>query len=69
VVSLRSTRRLATLAVIAGVLAVAGPASAASAVPHHDDARVFMGDAYDNEMGITNAGGGGDGIIAVLIGL
>jgi hypothetical protein len=31
-----------------------------------DDARVFSGDAYDNEMGITESA---DGIIAVLIGL
>jgi hypothetical protein len=36
---------------------------------HRDDpeARVFSGDAYDNEMGVT--GRSADGIIAVLIGL
>jgi hypothetical protein len=54
--SLRCTRRVATVAVVAGLLAVAGPASASSAKPHAATAGVFSGDAYVNEMGITSAG-------------
>jgi hypothetical protein len=59
------TRRVATFAVIAGLLAVAAPAGASSANLHpgargvvtdnKDPDRVFSGDAYDNEMGITSA--------------
>jgi hypothetical protein len=74
--SLRPTRLFATLGVIVGLLAIAGPAGAAGGhtgapgiVTDNKDphARVFSGDAYDNEMGIT--GRSADGIIAVLIGL
>jgi hypothetical protein len=74
--SLRPTRSLAALTVVVGVLAVAGPAGASSLhtgahsiVTDNKDlcARVFSGDAYDNEMGII--GRSPDGIIAVLIGL
>ena len=65
--SVRPTRRVATFAVIAGLLAVAAPAGASSANLHSGrggivtdnkdpDALVFSGDAYDNEMGITSAG-------------
>jgi hypothetical protein len=48
-------RSIATVSVIASVLAVAGPASAA---PRGIDVRgvdrgLFSADAYDNEMGIT----------------
>ena len=66
--SVRPTRRVATFAVIAGLLAVAAPAGASSANLHpggrgvvtgnKDPDRVFSGDAYDNEMGITSAGAG-----------
>jgi len=66
VLSLRPTRRVATFAVIAGLLAVAAPAGASSANLHSGprgvvtdnkdpDSLVFSGDAYDNEMGITSA--------------
>jgi hypothetical protein len=65
--SFRPTRRVATFAVIAGLLAVAAPAGASSANLHSGargivtdnkdpDSLVFSGDAYDNEMGITSAG-------------
>ncbi len=64
--SVRPARRVATFAVIAGLLAVAAPAGASSANLHSGpggivtdnkdpDALVFSGDAYDNEMGITSA--------------
>ena len=64
--SFRPTRRVATFAVIAGLLAVAAPAGASSANLHSGargivtdnkdpDSLVFSGDAYD-EMGITSAG-------------
>jgi hypothetical protein len=74
--SLRPTRLFATLGVIVGLLAIAGPAGASgvhSGAPRvvtdnkDPDALVFSGDAYDNEMGIT--GRSADGIIAILIGL
>lgn len=66
VLSLRPTRRVATFAVIAGLLAVAAPAGASGANLHSGprgvvtdnkdpDSLVFSGDAYDNEMGITSA--------------
>jgi hypothetical protein len=65
--SFRPARRVATFAVIAGVLAVAAPAGASSANLHSGpraivtdnkdpDSLVFSGDAYDNEMGVTGAG-------------
>ena len=65
--SFRPTRRVATFAVIAGLLAVAAPAGASSAnlysgprgvvTDNKDpDSLVFSGDAYDNEMGLTSAG-------------
>jgi hypothetical protein len=79
--SITLKRSVTTLAVMAGLLAVAGPAGAAGTghdgaraaalkadsnevaiegfMDYTDDALVFSGDAYDNEMGI----------IAVLIGL
>jgi hypothetical protein len=79
--SITLKRSATTLAVMAGLLAVAGPAGAAGTghdgaraaglkadsnevaiegfMDYTDDALVFSGDAYDNEMGI----------IAVLIGL
>jgi hypothetical protein len=63
----RPTRRFATFAVIAGLLAVAAPAGASSANLHSGpsaivtdnkdpDSLMFSGDAYDNEMGVTSAG-------------
>jgi hypothetical protein len=75
-------RSVTTLAVMAGLLAVAGPAGASPTHLHvtpspakwevsefdagvsgfmdyTDDALVFSGDAYDNEMGITAAGDDG----------
>jgi hypothetical protein len=68
--SFRPTRRVTTFAVIAGLLAVAAPAGASSANLHpgargivtdnKDPDRVFSGDAYDNEMGITSAGADAD---------
>jgi hypothetical protein len=80
--SITLKRSLTTLAVMAGLLAAAGPASAGTGIglkadsnqvavescmdytddvafagsgrrAHRDDALVFSGDAYDNEMGIT----------------
>ena len=67
--SFRPGRRVATFAVVAGLLAVAAPAGASGANPHSGprgivtdnkdpDRLVFSGDAYDNEMGITSAGDG-----------
>ena len=79
--SITLKRSVTTLAVMVGLLAVAGPAGASS-TGHHgaravglkadsnevavegfmdytDDALVFSGDAYDNEMGITAAGDDG----------
>jgi hypothetical protein len=65
--SFRPTRRVATFAVIAGLLAVAAPAGASAANLHpgprgvvtdnKDPDGVFSGDAYDNEMGITSERG------------
>jgi hypothetical protein len=75
-------RSVTTLAVMAGLLAVAGPAGASPTNLHvtpspakwevsefdagvsgfmdyTDDALVFSGDAYDNEMGLTAAGDDG----------
>jgi hypothetical protein len=71
-------RSVTTLAVMAGLLAVAGPAGASPTgndraraaglkvdsnefaiegfMDYTDDALVFSGDAYDNEMGLTAAG-------------
>ena len=79
--SITLKRSVTTLAVMAGLLAAAGPAGAAGTghagpralswgadskevavegfMDYTDDALVFSGEAYDNEMGI----------IAVLIGL
>ena len=65
--AIRPTRRVATFAVIAGLLAVAAPAGASGTSLHSGprgivtdnkdpDRLVFSGDAYDNEMGITRAG-------------
>ena len=76
--SIALKRSVTTLAVMAGLLAVAGPAVASSTgndrarpvglksdsnevavegfMDYTDDAAVFSGDAYDNEMGITAAG-------------
>jgi hypothetical protein len=56
--SITLKRSVTTLAVMAGLLAAAGPAGASSSDARVDrhDALVFSGDAYDNEMGITNAG-------------
>ena len=76
--SIALKRSVTTLAVMAGLLAVAGPAGASGAgndggravglvrdyhagavegfMDYTDDAAVFSGDAYDNEMGITAAG-------------
>ena len=65
--SFRPTRRVATFAAIAGLLAVAAPAGASSAnlysgpreivTDNKDpDSLVFSGDAYDNEMGVTSTG-------------
>jgi hypothetical protein len=90
-------RSVTTLAVMAGLLAAAGPAGASSTgndravglkgdsnevavegfMDYTDDALVFSGDAYDNEMGVRDASDHGpahrqtevDGIIAILIGL
>jgi hypothetical protein len=86
--SITIRRSVTTLAVMVGLLAVAGPAGASSRghdggravgltpdshevqvegfMDYTDDALVFSGDAYVNEMGITASA---DGIIAVLIGL
>jgi hypothetical protein len=73
---IRPPRPLAALTISVGLLALAGPAGASSlhtagpgiVTDNKDpDARVFSGDAYDNEMGITVRSA--DGIIAVLIGL
>jgi len=63
--SFRPTRRFASFAVIAGLLAVAAPAGASSANLDSGprgivtdikdpDSLVFSGEAYDNEMGITS---------------
>jgi hypothetical protein len=92
-------RSVTTLAVMAGLLAAAGPAGASSTgndraravglkgdsnevavegfMDYTDDALMFSGDAYDNEMGVRDASDHGpahrqtevDGIIAILIGL
>jgi hypothetical protein len=97
--SITLKRSVTTLAVMAGLLAVAGPAGASGAgndggravglvrdyhevavegfMDYTDDALVFSGDAYDNEMGVRDASDHVpahrqtevDGIIAILIGL
>ena len=76
--SITLKRSVTTLAVMAGLLAVAGPAGASGAghdgaravglvrdyhevavegfMDYTDDALVFSGDAYDNEMGVIAAG-------------
>jgi hypothetical protein len=76
--SIALKRSVTALAVMAGLLAVAGPAGASSAgndgaravglvrdyhedavegfMDYTDDALVFSGDAYVNEMGVTAAG-------------
>ena len=53
--SITLKRSVTTLAVMAGLLAVAGPAGASA----------FSGDAYVNEMGVTAAG---DDVLSVALG-
>ena len=66
--SITLKRSVTALAVMAGLLAVAGPAGASSVLRDYDevavegfmdytdDALAFSGDAYVNEMGVTVAG-------------
>ena len=67
--SIRARSPLVTIAVITGLLAVAGPASAARSDlmqgdfstfisqvrPDRDNSLAFSGDAYINEMGVRDA--------------
>jgi hypothetical protein len=76
-ISIRPTRRLVTLMVTAGVLAVAGPAGASSASVHAGP-RGIVTDNKDPDKLVLMADAGGqyyaharpsaDGIIAILIG-